>query len=99
MKREFIMQSENDSVEVIVCLGSSCFARGNSENLDLLKSYERSHEHRASIHLTGCLCQDQCRQSPNLKIGGRSHHGVTADGLHELLDSLDKASRGSHAAS
>jgi NADH:ubiquinone oxidoreductase subunit E len=43
---------------------------------------------KASVRLTGRLCQDQCKQGPNLTIGGDSHHGITADKLRELLEQL-----------
>ena len=62
----------------MVCLGSSCFARGNSENLAIIKQYVQSHGLNASVRLTGRLCQDQCKQGPNLTIGGELHHSVTA---------------------
>jgi len=81
------MSPQNDSVEIVVCLGSSCFARGNSENLTILKTYE-THAVSTPMRLTGCLCQDKCRQSPNMTINGKSHHGVTPEELRQLLDQL-----------
>ena len=90
------MQSKDEAVEIVVCLGSSCFARGNSENLDLLKKHVNGQGGRANVRLTGCLCQDQCKQSPNLTVGGESYHGVTPAMVGELLGQLVK---GSHAAS
>jgi len=89
------MPSESDTVEIVVCLGSSCFARGNSENLDHLKKFE-SHEVSAHIRLTGCLCQDKCRQSPNLTVGGKPQHDVTPEKLQEILERLTTAS-GNHS--
>ena len=88
------MQSKDESVEIVVCLGSSCFARGNSENLDLLKNHVNGQGSRATVRLTGCLCQDQCKRSPNLTVGGESYHEVNAATVSELLRQLDK---GSHA--
>jgi len=81
------MPVENDVIEVVVCLGSSCFARGNSENLELLKNFE-SQDASGLLRLTGSLCQDQCKQSPNLRIGGESHHSIHAAQLGELLVKL-----------
>jgi NADH:ubiquinone oxidoreductase subunit E len=45
---------------------------------------------KASVRLTGRLCQDQCKQGPNLTIGGESHHGITAEKLRELLEPLGR---------
>jgi NADH:ubiquinone oxidoreductase subunit E len=79
------MASEAGVVEIVVCLGSSCFARGNSENLAIINQHVKNHGLSASIRLTGKLCQDQCKQGPNLSIGGEFYHGVTAAKLRELL--------------
>ena len=37
------MPSDEDAVEIVICLGSSCFARGNSENLATLNQFAESH--------------------------------------------------------
>jgi len=80
---------QNESVEIVVCLGSSCFARGNSENLAILDEYARQHESSVTLRTTGRLCQDQCKQGPNLLLDGVYHHGVTSEQLHELLHQLE----------
>lgn len=81
------MSAEENSVEIVICLGSSCYARGNSENLAVLKKHECSNP---AIRLKGSLCQGQCSQSPNLMIGGKPCHGVTAAELDQILHQLDQ---------
>jgi len=83
-------------VEIAICLGSSCFARGNAENLDILEKYAQSHGAGVSVRLTGKLCQDQCQDGPNLMIGGKFHHNVTADRLRELLRQVGSSSQEDH---
>jgi len=90
------MPTDDGLVEVVVCLGSSCFARGNSDNLATINKHVQSHGLSASVHLTGRLCQDQCKQGPNLTIGEESHHSVTAARLRELLQQPDSPLRGDH---
>jgi NADH:ubiquinone oxidoreductase subunit E len=90
------MPTDDGIVEIVVCLGSSCFARGNSENLAIIDSYIENNGLKASVRLTGRLCQDQCKQGPNLTIGGDFHHGVTAARLRELLPQLGKPTGGDH---
>ena len=80
------MPTDDGVVEIVVCLGSSCFARGNSENLAIINRHIQSRGLNASVRLTGRLCQDQCKQGPNLMIGGELYHGVTAAKLRELLE-------------
>jgi NADH:ubiquinone oxidoreductase subunit E len=93
MKRSTVPSNER-LVEIVVCLGSSCFARGNSENLAIINQYVQSHALNVSVHLTGKLCQDQCKQGPNLIIDGKVHHNVTSAGLREVLQRLDVRSGG-----
>jgi NADH:ubiquinone oxidoreductase subunit E len=90
------MPTDDGVVEIVVCLGSSCFARGNSENLAIINQHVKRQGLSASIRLTGKLCQDQCKQGPNLSIGGEIHHGVTAARLRELLQQLGSPQGGDH---
>jgi NADH:ubiquinone oxidoreductase subunit E len=62
----------------------------------VLQQYAQSNGPNASVRLAGCLCQDQCKQGPNLKIGDEFHHNITAVRLRELLLQLDGPSRGTH---
>lgn len=84
------MPSNEGLVEIVICLGSSCFARGNSENLAIINQYVQSHALNASVRLSGKLCQDQCKQGPNLTIDGELHHNVTTAALRELLQKLNR---------
>ncbi len=90
------MPAEDGSIEIVVCLGSSCFARGNSEILAALQQYVQSKGLKTPVRLAGCLCQDQCKQGPNLKVGSEFHHNITAARLRELLQQLDGPSRGEY---
>lgn len=85
------MAAESDPVEIVVCLGSSCFARGNMANLALLKKYAESAGSHVSVRLSGSLCQEQCKVGPNIMIDGTLHHGVTPAQLRELLQQLGKS--------
>ncbi len=91
--------SHEGPVEIVVCLGSSCFARGNSENLALINSHVQSHGLKVAVRITGKLCQDECMQGPNLSIGGEIHHGVTPARLQGLLEQLAGPERGQHGTS
>jgi NADH:ubiquinone oxidoreductase subunit E len=90
------MPSDDGVIEIEVCMGSSCFARGNFENLEIIRAYLHSNKLDASVRLTGKLCHDLCKQGPNLTIGGALHHGVTEEKLRELLDRSCGPFRGDH---
>jgi NADH:ubiquinone oxidoreductase subunit E len=90
------MPADNGCLEIVICLGSSCFARGNSENLAMINKHAQSLGLKASVHLTGKLCQDQCKQGPNLIIDGTFHHNVTSARLRELLEQQANPLREDH---
>jgi NADH:ubiquinone oxidoreductase subunit E len=90
------VSSDDQTVDVVVCLGSSCFARGNSENLEILNRYVQRRDSSIRIRLTGRLCQDQCKQGPNLMIAGELHHNVSATKLLDLLQHFCKQDFGKH---
>ena len=46
------MNADENIVEIVVCLGSSCFARGNADNLTMLNQYVLNKGLKASVRLT-----------------------------------------------
>lgn len=84
------MNSAECKWEIVICLGSSCFARGNCDHVATIKEYLESHGMQASVRLSGLLCHDQCNLGPNVSIGGQLHHQVTSERLLELLKELER---------
>ncbi len=80
-------------VEIVVCLGSSCFARGNAQNLATIEAYVRNHGLEDCVRVTGSLCQDKCKQGPNLTVDGIHHHEVTPAKLREIMQQLHSGVR------
>jgi len=69
-------------------MGSSCFARGNSRAVDTVREFLRTRELEDQVHLTGTLCQNRCRQGPNLTFDGECHCEVDPSTLPDLLEEL-----------
>jgi NADH:ubiquinone oxidoreductase subunit E len=57
-------------IEVVICLGSSCFARGNAENLRDLKGYLEHYNVAANFRTRGRLCVKKCTSGPTIAING-----------------------------
>lgn len=72
--------------EIVICMGSSCFSRGNGQNAEALLAYLRDRGLSDTIQVTGTLCQDLCKQGPNLTVNGECFCGVDFDTLPHLLD-------------
>lgn len=59
-----------------ICMGSSCFSRGNNRNIEVLQSYMDSASWPAGLELSGHLCEGACRQGPNVTMNGKMYHEV-----------------------
>jgi NADH:ubiquinone oxidoreductase subunit E len=59
-----------------ICMGSSCFARGNNRNIEVIQDYLNLGKLPAGVELTGHLCQGHCKSGPNLTLDGQMHHEV-----------------------
>lgn len=69
---------------IMICMGSSCFARGNKHNLAIIQDYIR--DNGIDCTLTGRGCVGKCRLGPNLSIDGVNYERVDPETLIDLLD-------------
>ena len=51
------------AIDLVVCMGSACFSRGNTRTLDLIQRYLKEHSLEQRVRVTGTLCQDRLRQA------------------------------------
>lgn len=72
--------------EIRICMGSSCFSRGNGANLKAIQEYLAARGLSPNVVTTGHLCENLCSQGPNLILDGEMHHVVDAAALRILLD-------------
>lgn len=75
-------------LNISVCMGSSCFARGNSSNLEFIENYIKENKLEAEIDLSGSRCEGKCVSGPNMIINGVEYTEVDEDKLKEILDKL-----------
>lgn len=73
------------SLKIRICMGSSCFRRGNRMNLEFIEQYIDDHGCSAEVELVGSRCEELCRKGPNLQINGQMYHEVNLEMLSELL--------------
>ena len=59
----------NQKIEVVICLGSSCFARGNKNTLRVIAQFIKDHDIQDRIHFNGGHCFGNCADGPILKVG------------------------------
>lgn len=73
-------------LNITVCMGSSCFARGNQENLAFLEEYIKEHGVEANIELEGTRCENKCASGPNIIVNGQEYNNVNIDKLKKILE-------------
>ena len=74
-----------EKINITVCMGSSCFARGNQENLTFLEEFIEKNKLNADIDLIGNRCENKCASGPNISINGVEYNCVTTEKLEEIL--------------
>ena len=78
------------SKKIQVCMGSSCFARGNNRNLQVITKYLKDNNLDAEIELCGLRCCNLCSKGPNITIEGKEFNNVDSGTLIDILDKVFK---------
>lgn len=77
-------------INITVCMGSSCFARGNQHNLSFIEAFINEHGLDADIDLSGTRCENKCAHGPNVIINGVEYNSVNEEKLEEILTKLSE---------
>ncbi len=71
--------------EIQICMGSSCFARGNKQNLHVVREFLRERGLEARVVVRGGLCHGRCSLGPHLIIDGHAYEQVDPNACLDLL--------------
>jgi len=74
-----------DKVIIQICMGSSCFSRGNNKTLKVIQNYISEHKLAGEVVLKGNHCFGDCSKGPVVKINDVIHEGTDSDNIMELL--------------
>ena len=77
------------TTEIRICMGSACFARGNSDNLEFIENYIKENNLDAKVEVNGARCSDNCEKGPNIIINDKTYNNVTKEMLLEELRKLN----------
>ncbi len=75
-----------EKVVIQICMGSSCFSRGNGKTLKVIQNYLKEHNLEGDVVLKGNHCFSDCSLGPVVKINDKLHENVNADNILELLE-------------
>jgi NADH:ubiquinone oxidoreductase subunit E len=73
-------------IEMQICLGSSCFSRGNKDVVMFIKDYLRKNHLDDRVIFKGARCMGHCSNGPNLTINGIAIEGVTLAKIEGILE-------------
>lgn len=71
--------------QIKICLGSSCFSRGNKANVEVVQKYLKDHNLEADVYLSGHLCEEKCSRGPVISIDENVYEGVQISRLYKIL--------------
>ncbi len=77
--------ANDGKVKIELCMGSSCFARGNSSILSAIESYANEKGVSDRIELEGHLCLGRCNSGPHISINGKEYSALDAENIVDLI--------------
>lgn len=73
-------------IEMQICMGSSCFSRGNRDVVNHIRDYLKRNHLDDRIVFKGARCMNLCSNGPNLRINDRIIEGVTLSKIDAILE-------------
>ncbi len=72
-------------IEITICLGSSCFARGNKKTVHTIQAYINEHNLGDRVTLNGGHCFSQCEKGPIIKVNKNFYENVDALNVIDII--------------
>jgi len=69
-----------------ICLGSSCFSRGNKDVVQFIREYLRKNHLDDKVVFKGARCLGHCSNGPNLVINGKVIEGIGLTQVEKILE-------------
>ena len=73
-------------ITIKVCMGSSCYARGNAANLEFIENFIKEHHLEANMEIFGGRCENRCAEGPNVIINGEVCKFASKENLEKVLN-------------
>ncbi len=71
---------------ISICMGSSCFTRGNNTNLEIVRRFLRERGLEAEVVFSGRLCENMCNRGPVICIDDKVYEEVNESLLYKILE-------------
>lgn len=80
----------SNRIVIEICLGSSCFSRGNGKTLQTIQRYLKEHQLENDVVLKGNHCFSDCSKGPIVKIADKLHEQVNGENILDILEETFK---------
>lgn len=77
---------EKPQAVITICMGSSCFSRGNKQVLHIIKEYLAEKGLAAHIMFKGSHCMKTCEHGPIVQINDNMYQQVDPSKIADILD-------------
>lgn len=71
---------------ISICLGSSCYRRGNQFVLDVVKNYLAEKDLANDVIFKGHLCAGKCMEGPIITIDNTDYECIDSISVIRILD-------------
>lgn len=72
-------------ITITICMGSSCFSRGNAETAASIQQYVAENKLQDRVTVRGCLCEGECRNGPNIRVDNTLYENVSGDMAIDII--------------
>lgn len=74
-----------ERVNLRICMGSSCFSRGNNKTLAMIQEYINTNNLNDRITISGSLCEGQCSSGPHITINEKRYDNITPETAIDII--------------
>ena len=78
--------SLKQSYEIEICLGSSCFSRGNRDMVQVIREYLRKNHLDDKVIFKGARCLNRCSEGPYIIINGKTYEKTSVQEIEKILE-------------
>lgn len=71
---------------ITICMGSSCFARGNEAMLEVIEEFLAGRDLADQVDVVGVRCEGNCSCGPNVRINDVLYQHLDRGVLTDLLE-------------
>ena len=80
----------SDKPQITICMGSSCFARGNEKTVEACESFlaESGLKDEVDVDLGASLCTGHCAEGPVVVVDGKVYTHVDPLVMRDILEKI-----------